>query len=131
MYSFFQLLKLIVAICKHIFSFLRQKIYTYMLVDVYFSLISFCQRAEIVQWINQGGGEVISEQTKQRVNFTIELHGVTPRLTGDYESTYISSHWIRSCLKVSPTNGKCKSPFSGLSVFIFCILRCSMGYRSL
>ncbi|RDY12354.1 hypothetical protein CR513_02868, partial [Mucuna pruriens] len=57
------------------------------------------RRAEIVQWISQGGGEIISGQTKQSVHYTIECHGVTPVLTGDSKCLYISSHWIRSCLE--------------------------------
>ncbi|KAK7320972.1 hypothetical protein VNO77_30983 [Canavalia gladiata] len=57
------------------------------------------RRAEIVQWISQGGGEIISGQTKQSVHYTIECHGVTPMSRGDSKSLYISSHWIRSCLE--------------------------------
>uniref|UniRef100_A0A1S3E5C7 DNA topoisomerase 2-binding protein 1-A n=2 Tax=Cicer arietinum TaxID=3827 RepID=A0A1S3E5C7_CICAR len=56
------------------------------------------RRDEIGQWISQGGGEIISGQTKQSIHYTIACHGVKPSLTGDYGSTYISSHWIRSCL---------------------------------
>ncbi|KAK7367966.1 hypothetical protein VNO80_09986 [Phaseolus coccineus] len=57
------------------------------------------KRGEIVQWISQGGGEVISGKTKQIVHYTVECHGVTPMLTSDSTSLYISSHWIRSCLE--------------------------------
>lgn len=32
------------------------------------------------------------------VHFTIECHGVKPNSLG--QSTYISSHWIKSCLEV-------------------------------
>lgn len=32
------------------------------------------------------------------VHFTIECHGVKPRSLS--QSTYISSHWIKSCLEV-------------------------------
>ncbi|KAK7301429.1 hypothetical protein RJT34_12293 [Clitoria ternatea] len=57
------------------------------------------RRAEIAEWISQGQGEIISGQTKQSVHYTIEDHGVTPMLTSDSRSLYISSHWIRSCLE--------------------------------
>ncbi|KAG4379540.1 hypothetical protein GLYMA_16G005600v4 [Glycine max] len=57
------------------------------------------KRGEVVQWITQGGGEIISGQTKQSTYYTIECHGVTPTLTRDSKSLYISSHWIRSCLE--------------------------------
>lgn len=66
-----------------------------------FSFDHFFQRGEIVQWISQGGGEVISGQAEQIVHYTVECHGVTPMLTGDSKSLSVSSHWIRSCLEVS------------------------------
>ncbi|XP_061372178.1 uncharacterized protein LOC133314681 isoform X2 [Gastrolobium bilobum] len=89
------------------------------------------RRAEIVQWISQGGGEVVSRQTKQSVPYIIECHGVTPRLTGDSESIHISSHWIRSCLEAgsllevdshilySPL--PCRVPLPGFESFRFCV----------
>ncbi|KAE8648324.1 hypothetical protein Csa_004671, partial [Cucumis sativus] len=55
-------------------------------------------RAEIVEWINQGGGEVVEDHMKQKVHFTFECHGGIPRST-DVHSTYVSSHWVRSCLE--------------------------------
>lgn len=87
-----------------------------------FSFDCFFQRGEVVQWITQGGGEIISGQTKQSTYYTIECHGVTPTLTRDSKSLYISSHWIRSCLEVSLISHKCIFPFSALffNVFIFC-----------
>ncbi|KAJ1397083.1 BRCT domain [Sesbania bispinosa] len=89
------------------------------------------RRAEIVQWIIQGGGKIINGQTKQSVHYTIECHGLTPRLTGDCESTHISSHWIRSCLEdgslldvhshilYSPL--PCHVPLPGFESFRFCV----------
>ncbi|KAL2317839.1 hypothetical protein Fmac_031715 [Flemingia macrophylla] len=89
------------------------------------------RRAEIVQWISQGGGEIISEQTKQSVHYTIECHGVTPILTGDSKSLHISSHWIRSCLEAeslldveshilySPL--PCQIPLPEFERFRFCV----------
>ena len=60
----------------------------------------FCQRAEIVEWVDQGGGEVVKDQVKRNVNFIIECHGVIPRSIIDSKITYVSTHWIRSCLEV-------------------------------
>ncbi|XP_020202421.1 DNA topoisomerase 2-binding protein 1-A [Cajanus cajan] len=89
------------------------------------------RRAEIVQWISQGGGEIISGQTKHSVHYTIECHGVTPMLTGHSKSLHISSHWIRSCLEVeslldvdshilySPL--PCRVPLPGFESFWFCV----------
>ncbi|RHN77893.1 putative BRCT domain-containing protein [Medicago truncatula] len=88
------------------------------------------RRAEIVQWISQGGGEIISGQTKQSIHYTIECHG-KPKSTGDYGSTYISSHWIRSCLEdgslldvdshilYSPL--PCRVPLPGFENLRFCV----------
>lgn len=36
---------------------------------------------------------------KQKVHFTVECHGETPR-SADVHTTYVSSHWVRSCLEV-------------------------------
>ncbi|XP_045806008.1 DNA topoisomerase 2-binding protein 1-A isoform X2 [Trifolium pratense] len=88
------------------------------------------RRGEIVQWIHQGGGEIISGQTKQSIHYTIECHGVKPSI-GDYGSTYISSHWIRSCLEdgslldvdshilYSPL--PCRVPLPGFESLRFCV----------
>lgn len=59
-----------------------------------------CQRGEIIEWVNQGGGLVIDARLKQKVHFTIECHGVLPRSVDITQTTYVSSHWIRSCLEV-------------------------------
>ncbi|XP_057442668.1 uncharacterized protein LOC130734326 isoform X2 [Lotus japonicus] len=89
------------------------------------------RRAEVIQWISQGGGEIISEKTRKSVHYTIECHGVTPRLKGDHEGCYISSHWIRSCLEdgslldvdshilYSPL--PCCVPLPGFESFRFCV----------
>ncbi|GMP79528.1 hypothetical protein CsSME_00035031 [Camellia sinensis var. sinensis] len=57
------------------------------------------RRAEIIQWVNQGGGAVVDEQTEQNAHFTVECHGVVPSLVDVSRTTHISSHWIRSCLE--------------------------------
>ncbi|WVY89501.1 hypothetical protein V8G54_035015 [Vigna mungo] len=88
-------------------------------------------RGEIVQWISQGGGEVISGQAEQIVHYIVECHGVTPMLTGDSKSLSVSSHWIRSCLEAgslldvgchilySPL--PCHVPLPGFERFRFCV----------
>ncbi|KAK7385140.1 hypothetical protein VNO78_30851 [Psophocarpus tetragonolobus] len=88
------------------------------------------KRGEIVEWISQGGGEIINGQTKQSADYIIECHGVTP-MEGDSKSLYISSHWIRSCLEAgslldvdshilySPL--PCCVPLHGFESFRFCV----------
>lgn len=66
--------------------------------------VDFGQRAEIVQWVNQGGGHIVDDKGKQNVHFTIECHGLVPRSADVSKSTYVSSHWIRSCLEVFTTD---------------------------
>ncbi|KAH9691362.1 transcription coactivator [Citrus sinensis] len=88
-------------------------------------------RAEIVQWVNQGRGEVVNDDAKQNVHFTIECHGVIPKSADASETTYVSSHWIRSCLEdgclldvgshilYSPLH--CQTPLPGFERFRFCV----------
>ncbi|XP_056693794.1 uncharacterized protein [Spinacia oleracea] len=54
---------------------------------------------EVVQWINEGGGEVVDDQSIIDVDFTIECHGAINRPTSTLRTTYVSSHWVRSCLE--------------------------------
>lgn len=68
--------------------------------DVLIVLFFSCQRSEIVQWINLGGGEVLIDKAKQKVHFMIECHGVISRSADDPWTRYVSSHWVRSCLEV-------------------------------
>lgn len=88
------------------------------------------RRAEIIGWIDQGGGEVVDYIVDQNVDFTIECHGVIP--TADMsQSTNVSSHWIRSCLEdgclldvkshilYSPL--PCQIPLPGFETFRFCV----------
>ncbi|XP_062097830.1 uncharacterized protein LOC133803732 isoform X2 [Humulus lupulus] len=89
------------------------------------------RKGEIVQWIKQGGGEVVDAFLKQSVNFTVECHGVTPKLVYASQTTWVSSHWIRSCLEdgcllnvndhilYSPL--PCRIPFPGFENFRFCV----------
>ncbi|KAL0387895.1 UNVERIFIED_CONTAM: hypothetical protein Sradi_2671300 [Sesamum radiatum] len=57
------------------------------------------QRPEIVLWVHEGGGEVVVDQNVHNVHFTVERHGV-PHLTHTFRSTYVTTHWIHSCLQV-------------------------------
>lgn len=59
------------------------------------------QRAEIVEWVIQGGGKMVNDQATQNVHFIIECHGVTWRPTDVSQSATVSSHWIRFCLEVN------------------------------
>ncbi|XWS21680.1 hypothetical protein CRYUN_Cryun30bG0075000 [Craigia yunnanensis] len=89
------------------------------------------RRAEIVEWVDQGGGEVVKDQVERNVNFIIECHGVIPRSIIDSQITYVSTHWVRSCLEdeclldvgshilYSPL--PCQIPFPGFKSFRFCV----------
>lgn len=89
------------------------------------------RRAEIVEWVDQGGGQVVEDQVKKNVNFIIECHGVIPSCIADSQITYVSTHWVRSCLEdgclldvgrhilYSPL--PCQIPFPGFKNFRFCV----------
>ncbi|KAI4337857.1 hypothetical protein L6164_016226 [Bauhinia variegata] len=89
------------------------------------------RRAEIVQWISQGGGDVVNGYTKQNVHYIVECHGVTPKCTDAQRSTCVSSHWIRSCLEDGSLHDvashilysplPCQVPFPGFESFRFCV----------
>ncbi|XP_031393940.1 DNA topoisomerase 2-binding protein 1 isoform X2 [Punica granatum] len=88
------------------------------------------RRAEIIEWINEGEGEVVNDPVMHHVHFTIECHGMKPRSSFS-QSTYVSSHWIKSCLEdgclldigshilYSPL--PCQVPFPGFESFRFCV----------
>ncbi|KAK3007232.1 hypothetical protein RJ639_015853, partial [Escallonia herrerae] len=89
------------------------------------------RKAEIVQWVNQGGGEVVDNQTEENVNFTVECHGVVSSHADATGSINVSSHWIRSCLEdgqlldvgshilYSPL--PCQVPLPGFEKFRICV----------
>ncbi|XP_022768095.1 DNA topoisomerase 2-binding protein 1-A isoform X2 [Durio zibethinus] len=89
------------------------------------------RRAEIVEWVDQGGGQFVADQVKGNVNFIIECHGVIRRSMIDSQITYVSTHWVRSCLEAgclldvgshilySPL--PCQIPFPGFKGFRFCV----------
>ncbi|EOA33580.1 hypothetical protein CARUB_v10019723mg [Capsella rubella] len=57
------------------------------------------RRPEIVEWVNQGGGEVVvNNPLINSADFTIECHGGF-RSAGTTQISYVSSHWVRSCLE--------------------------------
>ncbi|CAI9102882.1 OLC1v1001248C1 [Oldenlandia corymbosa var. corymbosa] len=87
------------------------------------------QRAEIVEWVNQGGGEVVESQV-ENVHYIVECHGMVPSDTTNCESKCVSTHWIRSSLMdgclldvrshilYSPL--PCQIPFLAFKSFRFC-----------
>ncbi|XP_027159017.1 DNA topoisomerase 2-binding protein 1 [Coffea eugenioides] len=89
------------------------------------------QRAEIVEWVNQGGGEVVENLVEGNTHFIVECHGVVPSETDFSASKYVSSHWIRSSLMdghlldvsshilYSPL--PCQVPFMSFKCFRFCV----------
>ncbi|XP_008781616.2 DNA topoisomerase 2-binding protein 1-A isoform X2 [Phoenix dactylifera] len=95
--------------------------------------ISFPQdrRAQIIEWIRQGGGVIVDNQHKMKVHFIIERHGVLQIRPDVTESTVVSTHWIRCCLEegclqdvgshiiYSPL--RCHIPLPGFESLRFCV----------
>lgn len=91
------------------------------------------RRAEIVEWIKQGGGEIVDGQSEFNVNFTVECHGLVTKAgnVSQSQTTIVSTHWIRSCLEDAcmPDVGShiiyspvpCKIPLPGFEAFRFCV----------
>nr|XP_023887123.1 DNA topoisomerase 2-binding protein 1-A isoform X1 [Quercus suber] len=89
------------------------------------------RRAEIVQWVVQGGGKVVDDPVKQYMHYTIQCHGVITRSVDAPQTTCVSSHWIRSCLEeeylldvgshilYSPL--PCRIPLPGFERFRVCV----------
>ncbi|KAL0413648.1 UNVERIFIED_CONTAM: hypothetical protein Sradi_1566500 [Sesamum radiatum] len=98
------------------------------------------QRPEIVLWVHEGGGEVIVDQNINNAHFTVERHGV-PQLTHTFGSTYVTTHWIHSCLQdgclldvsshilYSPLT--CQIPLPGFEGYRLCVSRYDMRERQL
>ncbi|CAN6476061.1 unnamed protein product [Victoria cruziana] len=88
------------------------------------------QRAEVIEWVTQSGG-VMVEGPGENVDFTIGCHGQSRRDSVLYQSTLVSSHWIRFCFEegvmreagshiiFSPL--KCRIPLPGFESFWFCV----------
>ncbi|XP_020411354.1 DNA topoisomerase 2-binding protein 1 [Prunus persica] len=89
------------------------------------------RRGDIIQWVNQGGGDVVDGDLKQKVHFTIECHGVITSSVDVAQTTYVSSHWIRSCLEdgclldvsshILYAPLPCRIPLPGFENFRFCV----------
>ncbi|KAE9446523.1 hypothetical protein C3L33_21598, partial [Rhododendron williamsianum] len=89
------------------------------------------KRAEIIEWVNKGGGAMVDEETEQNAHFTVECHGVIPSPAAASRTTHVSSHWIRTCLEdgcllevgthilYSPL--PCRVPLPGFKPFRFCV----------
>ncbi|EPS64345.1 hypothetical protein M569_10438, partial [Genlisea aurea] len=56
-------------------------------------------RPEVMLWVSQGGGEVVADGIED-VNFTVECHGIVVTQSQSARSTYVTTHWIHSCLEV-------------------------------
>ncbi|KAK9741001.1 hypothetical protein RND81_03G075200 [Saponaria officinalis] len=96
---------------------------------------------QVVQWINEGGGEVLDAHLSMDVDFIVECHGVIPSPSSSSQSCYVSSHWIMSCLKegrlidvqshilYSPL--PCRLPLPGFESLRFCTSQYSEKERSL
>ncbi|KAL6208329.1 hypothetical protein ACLB2K_019280 [Fragaria x ananassa] len=89
------------------------------------------RRGEIIEWVNQGGGLTTDAHLKQKAHFTVECHGVIPRSVDSTHTTYVSSHWIRSCLEdgylldvsnhILYTPLPCRTPLPGFEHFRFSV----------
>ncbi|KAM7256625.1 hypothetical protein ACFE04_012366 [Oxalis oulophora] len=89
------------------------------------------RRAEIHQWVTQGGGKMVDDYIQESVHFTIECHGVRARTSDVHKTTYVSTHWVRTCLEdgylldigshvlFSPLH--CQIPLPGFEKFRFCV----------
>ncbi|PWA68877.1 BRCT domain-containing protein [Artemisia annua] len=89
------------------------------------------QRPEVVDWIQEGGGEVVDTQGVKNVDYTVESHGVLCSPAQFSGVTNVSAHWIRSCLQdghlldisshilFSPL--QCKVPLPGFEGLRFCV----------
>ncbi|KAJ1274902.1 hypothetical protein BS78_05G095500 [Paspalum vaginatum] len=93
--------------------------------------LSHDKRPEVVDWIREGGGVMVDDIQSTVADFIIECHGQSIMPFGLSHSTFVSTHWIRSCLEegclqdvgshpiFSPLS--CRVPFPGFERFRFCI----------
>uniref|UniRef100_A0A0E0BG95 BRCT domain-containing protein n=1 Tax=Oryza glumipatula TaxID=40148 RepID=A0A0E0BG95_9ORYZ len=89
------------------------------------------RRAQVVDWVREGGGIMVDDAQSTVVDFIIESHGQNSMLRDSSHSTAVSTHWIRSCLEegcfqdvgshpiFSPLC--CRIPFPGFEDFRFCV----------
>jgi topoisomerase (DNA) II binding protein 1 len=95
------------------------------------AIFIFDQRAQVVDWVREGGGIMVDDAQSTVVDFIIESHGQNSMLRDSSHSTAVSTHWIRSCLEegcfqdvgshpiFSPLC--CRIPFPGFEDFRFCV----------
>ncbi|KAK9162399.1 hypothetical protein Syun_003301 [Stephania yunnanensis] len=89
------------------------------------------RRAEIIEWVNEGGGNIVDDRSKTKVQFIIGCHGQKQQASNCTQTTFVSTHWIRSCLEdgsiqdvgshiiYSPL--ACNVPIRGFNEFRICV----------
>ncbi|MCO5604802.1 hypothetical protein L7F22_058974 [Adiantum nelumboides] len=92
------------------------------------------RRAEIVQWVMEGGGLIEKEgslqiDTKRKINFLVVTHGSSPVM--EMDAKLVSSHWIRFCLEEKKLLNldshvlyqplQCQVPFPGFETLRLCV----------
>ncbi|XP_049935971.1 uncharacterized protein LOC116268065 isoform X2 [Nymphaea colorata] len=88
------------------------------------------QRAEVIEWVTQSGGLMV-EGPGENVDFIIACHGQSRKDSDVYQSTLVSSHWIKFCFEegVMREAGshilfaplECRIPLPGFESFWFCV----------
>ncbi|KAM0940546.1 putative BRCT domain-containing protein [Dioscorea sansibarensis] len=89
------------------------------------------RRPEIIEWVREGGGQIIDHCQMMNANFIIETHGSFQGSPVASQSIVVSPHWIRFCLEdgriqdvgnhvlFSPLY--CRVPFPGFEQLRFCV----------
>ncbi|RRT59805.1 hypothetical protein B296_00015614 [Ensete ventricosum] len=67
--------------------------------DTYLVFSNFYQRAQVIEWVGEGGGMIVDNHHKMNANFIIERHGLLHVPAGASQTTVVSTQWIRSCLE--------------------------------
>nr|XP_009405909.1 PREDICTED: DNA topoisomerase 2-binding protein 1 isoform X1 [Musa acuminata subsp. malaccensis] len=57
------------------------------------------RRAQVIEWVGEGGGMMVDDHHKMNANFIIERHGLLHVPAGASQTTVVSTQWIRSCLE--------------------------------
>ncbi|XP_020107037.1 DNA topoisomerase 2-binding protein 1-A isoform X2 [Ananas comosus] len=84
------------------------------------------RRAQVLEWVSEGGGVTLDGQQRVNADFIIECHGLSSITNDISHSTVVSTHWIRSCLEdvgshiiYSPL--QCRIPLPGFEGLRFCV----------
>uniref|UniRef100_A0A0D9XPZ4 BRCT domain-containing protein n=1 Tax=Leersia perrieri TaxID=77586 RepID=A0A0D9XPZ4_9ORYZ len=89
------------------------------------------RRAEVVDWVKDGGGSIVDDAQSTVVDFIVESHGQNSMPCDFSHSSVVSTHWINSCLEegclqdvgshpiFSPL--RCRVPFPAFKDFRFCV----------